>query len=131
MTHKELQAHKALLSDLRSRINPQYEHVIGTESYERRQCAEAIEALLDEVEKPITSLAENPETTGVGAWCAPGPAANQRKTWLLVFEDRDRGSIPFDDEDAAYAMFAKAEAGGWNCHLFEVSPRVCKGGDNA
>ncbi len=40
-----------LLADLRSRINPAYENVRGTESYERKQCADAIEALIDRVEK--------------------------------------------------------------------------------
>lgn len=35
-----------LLADLRSRINPIYAAQIGTESYERRLCAEAIEGLL-------------------------------------------------------------------------------------
>ena len=70
------------------------------------------------------SYQENPEETGVGQWCAPGPAAEQQRSWLLVFEDQDRGNVPFNDEDVAYAMFAKAEAGGWNCHLFETAPRV-------
>lgn len=38
-----------LLADLRSRINPAYQDVRGTESYERKQCADAIEALQKEV----------------------------------------------------------------------------------
>jgi len=37
-----------LIAGLRSRINPVYAEQIGTESYERRQCAEALEALLAE-----------------------------------------------------------------------------------
>lgn len=32
-----------------------------------------------------------PERTGVGDWCAPGPAIDQKRQWLLWFEDRDRG----------------------------------------
>ena len=35
-----------LAADLRSRINPAYASQIGTESYERRLCAEAIEAFM-------------------------------------------------------------------------------------
>jgi len=38
-----------LIDDLRSRINPAYAITPGTESYERRLCAEALESLLDEV----------------------------------------------------------------------------------
>lgn len=66
----------------------------------------------------------NPEQTGVGQWCSPGPAAEQQKVWLLVFEDRDRKQLNFTNEDAAYAALAKSESSGWNCHLFESSPRV-------
>lgn len=40
-----------LLADLRSRINPAYQDVRGTESYERKQCADAIEALMGRLEK--------------------------------------------------------------------------------
>ncbi len=38
-----------LIKDLRSRINLAYDKQIGTESYERRICAEALELLLDEI----------------------------------------------------------------------------------
>lgn len=38
----------ALAADLRSRINPAYAAQLGTESYERRLCAEAIESLVQE-----------------------------------------------------------------------------------
>lgn len=40
-----------LLADLRSRINPAYQDMRGTESYERKQCADAIEALMGRLEK--------------------------------------------------------------------------------
>jgi len=46
-----------LLADLRSRINPAYENVRGTESYERKQCADAIEALQAENERLRVQLA--------------------------------------------------------------------------
>lgn len=39
-----------LVDDLRSRINPAYANVIGTESYERRICADALEELLAQVD---------------------------------------------------------------------------------
>ena len=34
---------RQLAAELRERINPAYAHVLGTESHERRICAEAIE----------------------------------------------------------------------------------------
>lgn len=37
-----------LIDDLKSRINPAYANQIGTESYERRLCVEALEALVVE-----------------------------------------------------------------------------------
>lgn len=37
-----------LIDDLKSRINPAYAHQLGTESYERRMCVEALEALQNE-----------------------------------------------------------------------------------
>lgn len=40
-----------LAEDLRTRINPAYATQMGTESHERRLCAEAIEGLIAENEK--------------------------------------------------------------------------------
>ena len=40
-----------LIDELRSRINPAYAAQIGTESWERRLCAEALEAQADELER--------------------------------------------------------------------------------
>jgi len=37
-----------LINNLRNAINPAYAHQIGTESYERKLCAETMEALLNE-----------------------------------------------------------------------------------
>jgi len=39
------------IDDLRGRINPAYAAVLGTESYERRLCAEALEAQAAEIER--------------------------------------------------------------------------------
>jgi len=47
-----------LISDLRSRINPEYATYPGTESYERRLCAEAIEKLLAEREELRDEIAK-------------------------------------------------------------------------
>ena len=41
---------KKLITDLRSRVNPQYYDQIGTESYERHQCVMALESLLARIE---------------------------------------------------------------------------------
>ena len=46
-----------LLADLRSRINPAYQDMRGTESYERKQCADAIESLQSKLGDAIRSLA--------------------------------------------------------------------------
>ncbi len=40
-----------LLADLKGRINPAYAHQLGTESYERRLCVEAMEAQQAEIEQ--------------------------------------------------------------------------------
>ena len=40
--------YKDLIDDLRSRINPAYAEVIGTESHERKVCADVIEQLIAE-----------------------------------------------------------------------------------
>lgn len=48
-----------LAADLRTRINPAYEHQLGTESYERRVCAEAIEGLVAESEMDYAMLTDN------------------------------------------------------------------------
>ena len=39
--------HTSLAADLRQRINPAYAAQRGTESYERRECAEVIEELIE------------------------------------------------------------------------------------
>ena len=39
-----------LITDLRSRVNPQYYDQIGTESYERHQCVLALESLLARID---------------------------------------------------------------------------------
>lgn len=63
------------------------------------------------------------ERTGVGQWCAPGPASEQTRKWLLMFDDRDRGLNVYEDEAEARRAFAMAEGRGWNCHLFAHAPR--------
>lgn len=42
--------HTDLIENLRSKINPAYADVIGTESYERKVCLDAIEALVKELD---------------------------------------------------------------------------------
>lgn len=52
-----------LVADLKSRINPVYANQIGTESYERRLCAEAIELLLVQRDEPCLWVCDSG-----GAW---------------------------------------------------------------
>lgn len=73
----------------------------------------------------MTESAElDPRQTGVGMYCAPGPAEGQQPRWLLYFDDADRTSAVYDDEKAARRAFAAAEARGWNCYLFEPARRA-------
>lgn len=67
---------------------------------------------------------DQPHQTGVGEWCAPGPAAEQRQTWLLRFADTDRPDCVYYDEMEARRAFAQAEGRGWNCYLFEYARRA-------
>jgi len=39
-----------LVDDLRGRINPAYANTLGTESYERKICADAIEGVLTQLQ---------------------------------------------------------------------------------
>jgi len=68
-----------------------------------------------------------PEDTGVGRYCAPGPAHEQAGVWLLRFEDKDREECHYDTEEEAREAFSSAEAHGWNCHLFAPALRVKEG----
>jgi hypothetical protein len=45
-----LSAGLSLIADLRSRINPTYAATLGTESYERRLCVEALESQAREIQ---------------------------------------------------------------------------------
>lgn len=55
-------------------------------------------------------------------WCQPGDVKVGRQ-WLLKFEDKDVADVVFDSEREAHEAFEKAEAGGWNCYLFETCKR--------
>ena len=58
---------KELVKDLRSRINPLYAATSGTESYERRICAETIEELMMEIDRLSGLLAEAADSVSIGA----------------------------------------------------------------
>jgi len=61
--------------------------------------------------------------TGVGKYCTVGPPEQQKQMFMVTFEDTDRGIALFDDEQEARDFFAKAEGGGWNCHLWQLAER--------
>lgn len=69
---------------------------------------------------------DEPHQTGVGEWCAPGPAAEQRQAWLLRFADAERGDCVYYDEQEARRAFAQSEGRGWNCYLFEYARRAAQ-----
>ena len=58
-----------LAQELRQRINPAYATQLGTESYERRLCAEAIEDLLAINAELLEALKDTAQTL---AWMANG-----------------------------------------------------------
>jgi hypothetical protein len=70
-------------------------------------------------------------SSGVGQWCASGPVDKQERRYLLRFEDAERGDVSFTEELQAGSMFARAEARGWNCHLFAHMPRDPKAASTA
>lgn len=60
-----------LASDLRRRINPAYSNMRNTESYERRMCVEAIEALLsiqETLKDDVASLRTQRDYLVSAAW---------------------------------------------------------------
>jgi hypothetical protein len=52
-------------------------------------------------------------------YCHPGD--DNRKRWLLVFDDVDQGISVFFDEDEAMRAWESAND-NWNCHLFVSVP---------
>lgn len=54
---------RELATELRGRINPEYAAQIGTESYERRLCAEALEAQADALERLTQPVGLEPYMT--------------------------------------------------------------------
>lgn len=48
---------REFIKELRGKINPSYGHISGTESYERRLCAEMLEALIAERDTRLVAAA--------------------------------------------------------------------------
>lgn len=101
----------------------------GWHAQNDRKKARAVEsALLSKRRAPVADERvphhDQPQQTGVGEWCAPGPAAEQRRAWLLRFADTERGDCVYYDEQEARRAFAQAEGRGWNCYLFEFARRA-------
>lgn len=98
----------------------QYDHILE------------VVALLSKLRAPVADeraaryvpFHDQPQKTGVGEWCAPGPAAEQRQAWWLRFADTDRGDCVYYDEQEARRAFAQTEGRGWNCYLFEYARRA-------
>lgn len=79
--------------------------------------------VLDEMGRALLPPPD-PLHSGVGQWCAPGPAAEQQRRFYLRFEDQDKGEAVFVDEEQARETFARAEARSWNCQLLAPVPRT-------
>lgn len=65
--------------------------------------------------------------------CTFGPSSERKRTFILKFEDRDRGDMYFDNESEAVAMFLRC-ADAWTCTLFgtvEMNTDGQYGGNNA
>jgi hypothetical protein len=65
------------------------------------------------------------------AWCQPmDNGKHTPRTFIIYFEDRDRGIMVFDREDVARQAFEQLDT-NWNCYLFGAMPdtrpdRKCK-----
>ena len=79
-----------LVKDLRSRINPLYAATSGTESYERRICAETIEELMMEIDRLSGLLAEAADS--VADWGSYASQHFQEKHNLAGDVDRFRAA---------------------------------------
>ena len=95
-----------LAADLRTRINPLYATQIGTESYERRLCAEAIEGL------PATVAERDAEIER-----RKGTLQDVRGHYERVCKERD-------------ALKADAERYRWLREQDDTSPLFCMYGSN-
>ncbi len=103
---------QGLAADLRSRINPAYAATLGTESYERRLCAEAIEALLAQIEMLRTGdtcarqcegtayrielqrvRREMPDLAPVIAWLENGCDPKEAAKELRIYQQRMRPNV--------------------------------------
>ncbi len=55
-------------------------------------------------------------------WCQPkNNGQDQPRTFMVVFDDSERGSAVFDDEEEARAFYDQAKW-NWNCYLFGTLP---------
>lgn len=98
-------------------------------THARAQVVSAFAALANAPAGERVPHRDQPQQTGVGEWCAPGPAAEQRRAWLLRFADTERGDCIYYDEQEARRSFAQAEGRGWNCYLFEFARRAPVAGE--
>jgi hypothetical protein len=56
------------------------------------------------------------------AWCQPmDNGKHAPRTFIIYFEDRDRGIMVFDREDVARQAFEQLDT-NWNCYLFGAMP---------
>lgn len=102
-----------LIDDLRSRINPAYAAQVGTESWERRLCVEAMEAQADEIERLRAEIDQLREINAGLRRHANGVADDNRK--LLAEIEAMKRQKPAawmcpDDPDSATAFSWKPVA---------------------
>lgn len=74
--------YQELIDDLRCRINHQYVDCMGTESYERKQCLDAIESILAENERLNAELAKYRN-----APCVAYATTNEEDDLTMLFFD--------------------------------------------
>ena len=96
-------------------------------------CADNDDAMVDRLNQLVESWRgdqkgmpqPDPARTGVGVYCQPGDRRDPR--WLLMFDDAERGTCNYDNEQEARRMFAISEGNGWNCWLLSRPARFqCK-----
>lgn len=80
-----------LIADLRSRINPAYSAQRGTESYERRLCAEVIESQVDEIEQ-LGMMLKMAYCQKIGADMPHGlDCCDDYQDWMKTLQSNDHG----------------------------------------
>lgn len=98
---------------------------------EAEQMGAAVRAYLAALSTPPALIAGGPPVEGSipswAKWCQPGDMQDKRY-FIVKFEDRDRADALFTDEAEAREFYARATV-SWNCWLFGALPAFPASGE--